>query len=182
MSHCYQDQNGVSQIHRETNTRIFSRNIPSQTLQPYVDVRPVMTKYSHFPIVDPRKSNTVPLIQQPTFSPQAVFNPGNDTAPWSGFASSVNVESELRNQIYALQKCSQAVFVPSSKSELYVPYQQQTQQQQQPQQQQNPHALLFQAETFQQFNPNPDTKIVGSNLFMNPTRVQVKDLPKTPNC
>ena len=50
-----------SKIHEETNTRIYDRNIPSQMLQPYLDVRPVMTKYSYFPIVDPRKELTVPL-------------------------------------------------------------------------------------------------------------------------
>ena len=40
-----------SQIHTQTNERIYNRNIPSQMLQPYLDVRPVMTKYSYFPIV-----------------------------------------------------------------------------------------------------------------------------------
>ena len=108
-----------SKIHEETNTRIYDRNIPSQMLQPYLDVRPVMTKYSYFPIVDPRKNITTTLNVQPTFSPHTVFNPGNTQSPWSGFASKINVESELRNQIYALQKCSQAVFVPSSNSDLY---------------------------------------------------------------
>ena len=51
----------VSDIHKQTNQRIYSRNIPSQMLQPYIDVRPVMTKYSYFPIVDPRKNISVPL-------------------------------------------------------------------------------------------------------------------------
>ena len=100
MNNC--NQLNVSKIHEETNTRIYDRNIPSQMLQPYIDVRPVMTKYSYFPIVDPRKNNSVPLTVQPTFNPHKVFNPGNTTSPWSGFASNVNTESELRNQIYAL--------------------------------------------------------------------------------
>ena len=39
----------VSQIHNQTNTRIYDRNIPSQVLQPYLNVRPVMTKYSFLP-------------------------------------------------------------------------------------------------------------------------------------
>jgi hypothetical protein len=140
-------------------------------LQPYLDVRPVMTKYTHFPIVEPRKSNSVPLTVQPTFSPHNVFNPGNTTSPWSGFASNVNVESELRNQIYALQKCSQSVYVPSSKSDLYnygftpKPTHQS-------------HSLLFQNESFSQFNPNPDAKTVGTGMFFNSTRVQVRDMTK----
>lgn len=170
MNNCNQQVN-VSKIHQETNSRIYDRNIPSQMLQPYLDVRPVMTKYTHFPIVEPRKSNNVPLTVQPTFSPHNVFNPGNTTSPWSGFASNVNVESELRNQIYALQKCSQSVYVPSSKSDLYnygftpKPTPQS-------------HSLLFQNESFSQFNPNPDAKTVGTGMFFNSTRVQVRDMTK----
>jgi hypothetical protein len=170
MNNCNQQSN-VAKIHEETNTRIYDRNIPSQMLQPYIDVRPVMTKYSYFPIVDPRKKNSVPLTVQPTFNPHAVFNPGNTTSPWSGFASNVNTESELRNQIYALQKCSQSVYVPSSKSDLYnygftpKPTPQS-------------HSLLFEKDSFSQFNPNPDSKTVGSEMFFNSTRVQVRDLTK----
>ena len=105
MSNCSQPADNTNKlIHQQTNTRIYDRNIPSQMLQPYLDVRPVMTKYSYFPIVDPRKNINVPLTVQPTFNPHKVFNPGNTTSPWSGFASNVNTESELRNQIY--QGCS----------------------------------------------------------------------------
>ena len=105
MNNCNQgQQNSVSKMQQETNTRIYDRNIPSQMLQPYIDVRPVMTKYSYFPIVDPRKNIKTQLNVQPTFNPHTVFNPGNTQSPWSGFASKINLESELRNQIYALQK------------------------------------------------------------------------------
>jgi len=48
-----------SKMQEETNKRIYDRNIPSQVLQPYLDVRPAMTKYSYFPIVDPRKELNV---------------------------------------------------------------------------------------------------------------------------
>ena len=169
MNNC--NQLKVSKIHEETNTRIYDRNIPSQMLQPYIDVRPVMTKYAYLPIVDPRKNNSVPLIVQPTFNPHKVFNPGNTTSPWSGFASKVNTESELRNQIYALQKCSQSVYVPSSKSDLYnYGFT--------PKQTPQSHSLLFEKDSFSQFNPNPDSKIVGSGMFFNSTRVQVKDMTK----
>lgn len=161
----------VSEIHNKTNERIYNRNIPSQMLQPYIDVRPVMTKYSYFPIVDPRKNISAPLNQMPTYNVNKVFNPGNAQAPWSGFATNVNVESELRNQIYALQKCSQAVYVPSSKSDLYE-YRFQTKRQQ------NPHQLLFQKDSFESFNPNPAPGQVGVGLFNNSTRVQVRDITK----
>jgi len=160
-----------SKVHEETNTRIYDRNIPSQMLQPYLDVRPVMTKYSHFPIVDPRKELNVPLEQMPTYNVNKVFNPGNATAPWSGYASNVNLESELRNQVYALQKCSQATYIPTSNSDLYD-YKFKSVKQQ------NPHELLFQNDSFSQFNPNPDQRTVGSAIFMNNTRVQVRDMTK----
>lgn len=161
----------VSEIHKQTNNRIYDRNIPSQMLQPYVDVRPVMTKYSYFPIVDPRKPINVPLNNMPTYNVQEVFNPGNTQSPWSGFSSNINTESELRNQVYALQKCSQAVYVPKSNSDLYK-YNFQTKTQQ------NPHEFLFRDQTFESFNPNPAPNLCGSAVFYNNTRCQVKDMTK----
>jgi len=160
-----------SKIQEQTNRRIYDRNIPSQMLQPYLDVRPVLTKYSYLPIVDPRSRISVPLKQQPTYNVQTVFNPGNTTSPWSGFASNINKESELRNQIYALQKCSQAVYVPNSNSDLYQYKFNSTKQA-------NPHELLFQRDTFSHFNPNPEPELVGSQIFLNSTRAQVRDMTK----
>jgi hypothetical protein len=166
------NQESVSQIHNETNRRIYDRNVPSQMLQQYLDVRPVMTKYSYFPIVDPRKELKVRMNQYPTFNPHTMFNPGNTQSPWSGFATNINKESELRNQIYALQKCSQAVYVPSSNSDLYT-YSFNTNNNVNSFQQ---HNLLFKEERFDSFNPNPDSNIIGSQIFSNPTRAQLRDL------
>ena len=156
-----------SKLQHDINTRIYNRNIPSSTLQPYLDVRPVATKYSRLPIVDPRKMLNVPFTQEPTYNVHHTFNPGNRMAPWSGFASNVNLESELRNQIYAIQSCSQAVYVPNSNSSLYT-YNFKTKTIA------NPHELLFKNESFEQFNPNPNSKICGSGIFYNNTRCQVK--------
>lgn len=163
----------VSKIHEQTNTRIYDRNIPSQMLQPYLDVRPVMTKYSYFPIVDPRKQTNVPLMQAPTYNSHNVFNPGNTKSPWSGFSSNINLESELRNQIFALQKCSQAVYVPNSNSDLYT-------YNFKPKEVPQTHSLLFHKDSFADFNPNPQSS-VGSGIFFNSTRSQIKDLTKQ-NC
>lgn len=161
----------VSKMHEQTNTRIYDRNIPSQMLQPYLNVRPVMTKYSHFPIVDPRKELNVKLDQMTTYNSQTIFNPGNTKSPWSGFVSNVNLESELRNQVFALQKCDQAVYVPGSNSDLYkYSYNQNNSIQSQT------HSLLFQKDFFCDFDPNPDNKIVGSSIFYNSTRTQVKEI------
>jgi len=162
-------QECVSNIHKQTNQRIYDRNVPSQMLQPYIDIRPVMTKYSYFPIIDPRKSIQVSLDKKPTFNIETNFNPGNTKSPWSGYASNINIETELRNQVFALQKCSQAVYVPQKNSSLYEykftsprTY--------------NPHELLFETNTFSDFNPNMNASILGTNIFNNNTRCQVRDM------
>jgi hypothetical protein len=157
--------------HESLNKKLYDRNVPSKMLQPYLDVRPVMTKYSYFPIVDPRKEDKIKLNQLPRYNINNTFNPGTDTAPWSGYASNVNLESELRNQVYALQKCSQSVYVPNSSSNLYN-------HKIQPKKETNPHELLFQKQNFELFDPNPDSKVVGSTLFMNSTRHQLKESNK----
>jgi len=163
-----QNHNNIttSTITNETNNRIYDRNIPSQPLQPYLNVRPVMTKYSIMPIVDPRKENTVKLNKLPIYNVNNVFNPGNSQSPWSGY--NVNNESILRNQIFALQKCSQSVYVPNSNSDLYKYTFKSNNNLKQT------HELLFQQDNFCDFNPN--TENLGFGLFHNSTRVQLKDL------
>ena len=163
-----------SNLQNEINHRTYDRNLPSQYLQPYLSVRPVMTKYSRLPIVDPRTATKVPLQQQPTYNIEKVFNPGNTQSPWSGFASNINVESDLRNQIFALQKCSQSVYVPNSTSDLY----QYSMRVSQPVEQ--PFKLLFKNEQFSGFNPNPYN--IGRSNFNNNTRQQNKELTKTKDC
>ena len=153
-----------------SNERLFNRNLPSQTLQPYISVRPVMTKYSIMPIVDPRAPINTKLEQQPTYNSHNVFNPGNTMSPWSGFASNINLESELRNQVYALQKCSQSVYVPSTNSDLYY-FQFKTKQHSQIQQ---PFPDLFKKELYSDFNPNNED--IAKGTFYNQTRQQLKCL------
>lgn len=165
------NENTVGEIHNQTNNRIYSRNIPSQTLQPSIDFRPVSTKYSYFPLVDPRKQSQTSLTPTPIFNSNHTFNPGNTKSPFSGFATNVNLESELRNQVYSLQKCSQSVYVPNSNSDLYKV---KIMHHNEP----NPHELLFRETAFDTFNPNPDANICGKNLFYNTTRCQIKEFTK----
>jgi hypothetical protein len=167
--HAYND-NSTLERQMITNMRTFERIIPSQPLQPYLDARPASTKYSLLPIVDPRKEINVPLIQRATYTQNTVYNPG-DNAPWCGYSSSVNDESLLRNQVYALQKCSQSVYIPSSKSSLYVykttnnyPVEQ-------------THKYLFKDQTFSK-KPFKDSQYIGYAMFNNPTRCQMKNLTK----
>jgi hypothetical protein len=159
-----------SQNRNESNKRIYDRNVPSHVLQPYLSVRPVMTKYSLMPIVDPRKENSVQIEQQPLYNVHTTFNPGNTQSPWSGYSSNVNAESILRNQIFALQKCSQSVYVPGSDSDLY-------QYSFKPDKSGNKHQPfpgLFKKENFEEFDPNPGN--VGDGIFFNHTRQQLRDL------
>jgi len=171
------DNFSCSERQKIMNTRTYVRNIPSQPLQPYLESRPVLTKYSIMPIVDPRREIKTPLIQQATYNPAQIFNPGNDFAPWSGYASNVNHESELRNQVFALQKCSQADYLPSSKSSLYnVQWKNTLDNIQQP------FPDLFKKEEFAPVDANAHPNLIGFSLFNNATRQQLKDLTKQTKC
>ena len=158
------------------NSRAYARNIPSQPLQPYLESRSVLTKYSIMPIVDPRKEIKTPLNQQATFNPEHIFNPGNATAPWSGFASNVNKESDLRGQIFAIQECSQATYVPNSKSSLYNVHWENSILSS------NPFPELFKKEEFGPVSPNDNPNTIGFALFNNATRQQLKNLTKPTKC
>ena len=154
----------------ELKERISSRNIPSAPLQPFYYQTPVSTKYGYMPILDQSKGTSVPLNNYPIYSPHTTFNPGNNMAPWHGFANNVNVESTLRNQFFGLQDCEQAYYVPSSNSDLYnvsVPASSQPVNQKFPR--------LFQREVFDHFNPN--TNNLGNSFFNNSTRTDIKDIP-----
>ena len=151
----------------ENNERIYDRNIPSSMLKPQYSIRPVSTKYTMMPILDQRPKVNVPLHNYQNYSVDDVFNPGNAQAPWAGFVNNVNKESTLRNQFFALQKCEQSEYVPSSKSDLY-----ETKIEYKPVKQNHP--LLFEKQDFEQFNPNVHN--LGSEFFNNSTRSQLKNL------
>lgn len=165
-------EQSVSERQNTTYARTQERNMPSHSMQPYLDSRPVATKYSMLPIIDMKPNATVPLIQQSTFNPRADFNPGNDGGPWSGYASNVNDETMLRNQVYGLQSCPQAAYIPDSSSSLYdVKWKNANQAQQ-------PFPDLFVAP---KFCPTPDKgklNDIGYAMFNNSTRSHVKDLTK----
>jgi hypothetical protein len=97
----------------ELNARIASRFVASSPPDMTFSPRPASTKYMLFPMVDAVPPSQVPIASRPAVA----FLPGN-SAPRSGF--SIDTESELRNIQYALQADDRAVYVPSSKSDLYV--------------------------------------------------------------
>lgn len=160
----------ASQMKEKENREMYGRNLPSAPLQPYINVRPVMTKYSKLPIVDPRKELHESLKEMPVYKTENVFNPGTRNAPWSGFVSNVNLESQLRNQIFALSKnCTHSTYVPNSNSDLYV------QKMVPDNNYHGPNEELFHKEKFNCFNPNPNPSKIGFALFNNSTRQQLKN-------
>ena len=150
---------------RELSERISARNMPSQPLEPQYSLRPVPTKYTLLPIIDERKAASYPLLKYPIYDINNTFNPGTNTAPWSGFSTNVNTESKLRNQYFALQSCDQSQYIPSSNSDLF----QNTIQNTTP-----TNKLVFHEEEFLPFNPN--TMNLGYNIFNNSTKTQMLDV------
>lgn len=149
------------------NTRISQRNVPTYPLQPNINCRPTSTKYSWFPLIDLRRHIKYPLKTYPTYNISTNFNPSDLSAPVSGYVSHINTESDLRNQIFALQKCSQAVYVPKPSSDMYTrttninapPID---------------HPELFQTEKWNTFDPN--TFHFKTQGFNNCTRIDLKNL------
>lgn len=157
----FENQNSI-------NEKIYNRNIPSANLQPVFNFRPECTKYVTMPIVNSVIESNTKLYQYPSYSVTGTFNPGN--APWSGF--NIDIESQLKNQFFALQKSDQGDYIPSSTSELYKP----------PVFKQNDnqtHSMLFETYGKNNFNANPFN--LGQDLFNNPTRQQLKNIGKERN-
>ena len=159
---------------KDTNSsRIYDRNLPTFTLEPYLSFKSIATKYNNIDIKNDQvkrqediKANT--MENRISYNQHKSFNPGSN-APWKGYSENVNDESVLRNQVYALQKCSQVEYVPSSKSDLFqynidVTNVNQT------------HTLLFKQEQFDKCDPNPKPNKIGCELFMNVTRNQLRGI------
>ena len=104
------------------NERIQGRQFADIELRPNYDPRPVSTKYSRFPIIDPVIKRNANLK---TYDINNTLD--NNKNPFFYGASNnahvlrnVDLETKLRNQTTALQHgAPQGMYVPSSKSDLY---------------------------------------------------------------
>lgn len=152
------------------NKTIYERNIPSENMQINLPQRSVSTKYSHFPILDSRRESNVILNYSRPYDNNQMFFPGNRNPHFCGFAQNVDLESNLRNQFFALQKADQAKYIPNSNSNMYENNINFT-----TTKKNLDNELLFNNEDFDNFNPNLSNKI-GSEIFLNSTRVQLKNL------
>ena len=157
------------------NSRILERSVPDEELAPNFSPRPVITRYSRFPMVDSRMPTNVPIQNNFDYSLEKNFTPPlMKIGPVSGFINNVGIESSLRNQDYALQKGNdKVVYVPSSESDLYKVYVPSAPSSQ-------PHPGLFSRQeystrvkecTFSNAN-------IGTDRFHNNTRTQSKILSK----
>ena len=153
----------------ELNERILERLNPNRLMQSQFSMRAVPTRYIRFPIIDSVNPSSEPIIRVPDYSVRNDFNPGNDKAPYNGFASQINTESKLRNQFFALQNCDANEYIPGSDSDLYnnkiAP--------------ENPAIVqkfpyLFEKPMFNSFDPNSCN--LGNNFFNNNTRIDRQNL------
>ena len=124
-------------------------------------------------MLDARKPATVPIQPNYNYSIESNFTPPvMKVGPVSGIINNIPLESELRNQTYALHKGNDnAVYVPSTGSDLYKVYIPSSPSEQ-------PHPELFHQPTFSQLtHPNiQNNPQVGNDRFHNNTRTQLKTL------
>jgi len=154
----------------ELNKRFQSRQFADSPLKPNFDPRPVPTKYALFPAMNLRKPPTEEALPYVDYNLGVTFNPGSARGPISGFTNNIEIESVLRNQMFALQKgADQNVYIPSSNSDLYNvtivsgPSEQ-------------PYPLLFDRTQFHQgIHANVQSSgNIGRDKFFNHTRTQLR--------
>jgi len=158
----------------ELNARILDRSVPDQGLAPNFSPRPVLSKYSLFPMLDNRMPTTVPIQPNYGYSLETTFTPPvMRSGPVAGFINKVDTETQLRNQYFALQRGGgQNVYIPSSNSDLYkvtVPSRPSEQ----------PFPGLFETMQFDQsVHPNvaAGQSAIGRDIFHNNTRTQLRTI------
>ena len=157
----------------ELNDRMASRHFPDSPLQPNFDPRSVPTKYAHFPIINRRTPLKEPVIPYLDYNLSANFSPGTQMGPPSGYVNNVDIENQLRNQHFALQRGGNpGTYIPSSTSDLYrvtVP----RGSQQEPQ----PYPDLFaQVQYHTTMEGEISNSHIGKDVLYNHTRTQLRGL------
>ena len=159
----------VSDINEETNQRIYERNIASAPLQMYYSPRAHPTKYTKIvKSLDDIKSES--SVMSP-YSIQNTFSPATTPGPWSGYAYNVDVETNLRNQVYGLQCVNQSTYKPSITSDLFSLQQFSSncgKEQVNVSQSTQSHPYLF--ETYEYNNSDPNIINGSTDIFNNSTR------------
>lgn len=155
----------------EINERLNSRKQSDTMLEAVFDPRPTGTRGGMMPVITTKTQSNEQFYGYTDYNVSKNFAPATRTAPFRGFAENINEESELRNQIFALQRSEKGLYVPQSFGDLYmvnVPEKELTQQEQQ-----HFYPGLFKQEQFSRFDPGSryDTK----KMFNNDTNQALKD-------
>lgn len=160
----------------ELNERIYSRNVPDTHLENWFSPTAQSTRFIKMPVLCGRGRasavtvpQTIPVVHAP-YNTERDFAGMTRTAPFQGFSSKIDTESSLRNQFYALQESHQAVYIPSSTSDLYNVsavgrYEEQT------------HPGLFIVQDFKTSDhPNLSNSGIGVDRWFNHTRTQLRGI------
>lgn len=153
------------------NYQILNRHFPEIPLKPNINVRPVSTKYTLFPIVDGRINSTDKKNYLEHYT-ETNFAPIESSGPVNLSSNHINTSSELKGLNVPLHKGDLPMqYVPSLNSDMYVvnvpkgkPVTQ-------------PFPGLFTKQTYktssQQHILSQD---IGKDLLNNNTRVQLRTL------
>ena len=100
----------IEELNQRIASRVYASDVPSLLFSP----RPTPTKYVKMPVVlDP----VPPTVKLEPRALRVGFLPTDAKGP--GALDLVDLESTLKNMDFALQRNGRALYVPSSKSDLY---------------------------------------------------------------
>tara|TARA_B100001027_G_scaffold82324_1_gene56422 strand:- start:415 stop:864 length:450 start_codon:yes stop_codon:yes gene_type:complete len=99
------------------NEKIYSRNLPNFNPEIKYSIPSQPTRYSKYHLIDKVKFCPIDNNKE-IYCIGSHFNPGQK-GPYTGYVSSVDVESSLKNINFALQNSPYSEYVPSSRSMLY---------------------------------------------------------------
>lgn len=141
------------------NDLIYDRNVPLSGLSPNMEARSIPTRNTVYPVNDLRtKYNRSQYLD-------------NEAGQSSNISRPVDIESQLRNQCFALQHgAPQGVYVPGSESDLYrvlIPVTAN------PIPQPFPNLFSIPKMTTE---PPPMGEKIGNAKFMNNTRTQLRNI------
>ncbi len=161
-----------TQMIDELNNRLSTRQFSDSPLRPNFSSRPVSTKYAHFPLIDMRKTPTVPIEPVNVHNVETNFNPGTEQYPYSSYLANYSTEEKLRKFHF---KYDSDTYVPSSNSDMFKvsPIHITTRNEEQT------HPLLFSKPGEEVYTSVPDIvnerKVGGLRLY-NDTRLQLRGL------
>tara|TARA_Y100000816_G_C26100250_1_gene582907 strand:- start:678 stop:1166 length:489 start_codon:yes stop_codon:yes gene_type:complete len=147
----------------ELNMRINERNSTNTLLEPVYDPRPSGTRGGMMPIISTKREAEESFFGYNDYNPNTMYSNATKKLPFKGFADRINDESELRNQIFALQRSEKGTYVPQSHGDLYmvnIPHTQLSQEDSK-----HLYEGLFEEQNFNKFDPGAkfDTKLVFNN-------------------